>query len=98
VRSAANAISDRVDRDRLCERAQPGERDDPVAYREAAALRRRAHDAGGLRPGDERQLGLDLVLAPALQHLREGHACDVHVDEQVLGPRRGLGQVDDLDR
>ncbi len=42
-----------------------------------------AHDPSDLAAGHERERRFDLVLAPRLQQLREGHAGAVHVDEHT---------------
>ena len=85
----------------LGERAEHAEGGHAVPGREPGPVGRRTHHAADLAAGDERQLGLDLVLAAGLKDLRERHARGMHVDdysgargEHVRG--LGLGHVGEL--
>ena len=85
--------------DGLGEPAEQAHRGHPVTGPMGAAGRRAAHDARDLRARDERQLGLELVLATGLEQLRERDPGGLHVDdddgavrcERVA--RGGLGDV-----
>ena len=71
----------------LGEAAERAEGGDAVAGLDRRAVGGAAHDAGDLAAGHERQRRFDLVLPARLQHLREGHAGGVDVDD--ARPRRG---------
>jgi hypothetical protein len=62
-------------------RADVDARRDSIADRERRALRRAADVTGHLAARDEGEIGQVLVTTVGLQHLREGDACRLHIDQ-----------------
>ncbi len=95
VREREHAV--RAERDDLRTTAVRQHAGDPVARREAGAVRRGAHHPGEVDAELEGRLGLELVLTPRQQQVGEAGTDGLHLHDDVAVAGRGLGDVDDLD-